>query len=147
MEILKAEFDRTKLSFTKMSDVWTTLAAKNATCHSNAAYTHNQASLYCALAEDCGKMYDKAIALQVTAEKSSSDVSPPPPVVIVIIVPYSSHSRHLVSIYTCLYLVSFVDNFRLRLTVLLDYVLDGSVYFSRRTSDACTYIYAFTCQS
>lgn len=73
MEILKAEFDRTRLSFTKMSDVWTTLAAKNATCHSNAAYAYNQASLYCALAEDCGKMYDKAIALQI---KSSSNVSP-----------------------------------------------------------------------
>jgi hypothetical protein len=73
LEILKAEFERTKLSFTKMSDVWTTLAAKDATCRSSAAYAHKQASLYDALAEDCRKMYDKAIALQV---KSSSNVSP-----------------------------------------------------------------------
>ena len=71
-EILKAEFNRTILSFTKMSDVWSTLAAKNATCHSSAAYAHKQAAFYHALAEDCQEMYDKAIALEV---ESSSNIS------------------------------------------------------------------------
>jgi len=118
MEILKAEFDRTKRSFTRMSDVWTMLA-KDANFNSSAAYAHKQASLYCALAEDCRTMYEKAITLQATVDKSSSDVSSP--IVIVTIVPYSSHSRRLVSVYTRrLYLVSFVDNFRLWLTDLLD---------------------------
>lgn len=50
-------------SFTKMSDVWTMLAAKNATSHSKAAYAHKQAASYHALVEDCKKLHDKAIAL------------------------------------------------------------------------------------
>lgn len=101
-----------------MSDIWTMLA-KDANCNSSAAYVHKQASLYCALAEDCRTIYEKAITLQATVNKSSSDVSPP--IVIVTIVPYSSHSRCLVSVYTWhLYLVSFVDNFRLWLMDLLD---------------------------
>ena len=46
-----------------MSDVWTMLAAKNATSHSKAAYAHKQAASYHALVEDCKKLHDKAIAL------------------------------------------------------------------------------------
>ena len=69
---MKAEFDCTILSFTKMSNVWNMLAAKNATCHSSAAYVHKQATFYHALAEDCWEMYEKAIALEV---ESSSNVS------------------------------------------------------------------------
>lgn len=43
-EILEAEFQCTTLSFTKMSDVWTKLAAENATSLSRAGYVHKQAA-------------------------------------------------------------------------------------------------------
>ena len=74
-EILDAEFQRTIQSFTKMSDIWSTLAGKNASKHSNAAYARKQATLYDALAKDCRKIHDKAIALQVTMDNAGSNVS------------------------------------------------------------------------
>lgn len=95
-EILEAEFGRTIRSFTKMSDVWSKLATKNASKHSNTAYAQKQAALYHALAEDCRKMYNKAIGLQVVVHESSSNVSPllSP----IIILSYDSRSRCLLSI-------------------------------------------------
>ena len=95
-EILEAEFCRTIRSFTKMSDVWSKLATKNASKHSNAAYARKQAALYHALAEDCRKTYNKAIGLQVVVHESSSNVSPllSP----IIILSYDSRSRCLLSI-------------------------------------------------
>ena len=75
-EILEAEFGHTIRSFTKMSDIWSKLAAKNVSKHGNAAYAQKQAVLYHALAEDCRTTYNKAIGLQVIVHKSSSNVSP-----------------------------------------------------------------------
>ena len=76
-EILHAEFQCMIQSFDKMSDIWTKLAAENASKHSNAAYACKQAALYLALAEDCRKIYNKAIALQAMMDNASSNVSNP----------------------------------------------------------------------
>lgn len=84
-EILDAEFQRTIQSFTKMSDVWTTLSAKNASQHSNTAYAQKQAALYHALAEDCREKYDKAIALRKGTDNAGSNVSSPLEVVIIVL--------------------------------------------------------------
>jgi hypothetical protein len=71
-EILEAEFEHTILSFTKMGEVWTTLAIKNARNHSNTVYAHRQAALYQALADNCRKTYDKAVALHTPANVTST---------------------------------------------------------------------------
>ena len=81
-----------------MSDVWSKLAAKNAGKHSNAAYVHKQVVLYHALAVDCRKIYDKAIALQAMMDDAGSNISSPLYIAI-IIASYDSYSRCLLLKY------------------------------------------------
>jgi hypothetical protein len=55
-QILDAEFKRTIISFSRMSEVWTELAIKAASPGS-AAYAHRKATMYRGLEEECAQAY------------------------------------------------------------------------------------------
>jgi hypothetical protein len=59
VEILEAEFERTMVSFNRMSDVWTELASR-ATGPGSAAYAQRKAVMYRGLAEECKQVYSMA---------------------------------------------------------------------------------------
>ncbi|KAJ3560759.1 hypothetical protein NP233_g10624 [Leucocoprinus birnbaumii] len=53
VDILKEEFRRTEVSFSKMAEVWTELACRNAGKPGYAEYAHRHAAMYTRLASDC----------------------------------------------------------------------------------------------
>lgn len=56
VEILEAKFERTMVSFNRMSDIWTELASR-ATGPSSAVYAQRKAIMYRGLAEECKQVY------------------------------------------------------------------------------------------
>ena len=56
VEILEAEFQRTVISFGRMSEVWLQMAT-DATGPSSAAYAHRKAAMYQGLEEECKQAY------------------------------------------------------------------------------------------
>ena len=56
VQILEEEFDRTIVSFRRMSDVWTQLTSK-VDAPGSAAYAHRKAIMYQGLEEDCVQAY------------------------------------------------------------------------------------------
>lgn len=56
VEILEAEFQRTVISFGRMSEVWSQMAT-DATGPGSAAYAHRKAAMYKGLEEECKQAY------------------------------------------------------------------------------------------
>ncbi|KAJ3553741.1 hypothetical protein NP233_g12577 [Leucocoprinus birnbaumii] len=60
LEILNEEFRRTHVSFSKMEEVWTKLAAGEHPNAGYAAYAHRHAAMYKRLASQCLVTWEKA---------------------------------------------------------------------------------------